>query len=107
MSMATVFRMAGLVIQLIVLLRWTFVLPLLSRTFVESTDPVVKTAALVTFQMVHQLGGVLLGEHIGQLFTIAWSVVIAGRLSHLKAMRRWKLGLHTLDPLFTCLAREN
>ena len=34
-----------------------------------------RRAAIITFKAIHQFGGVLLGEHLGQLFTIAWTVI--------------------------------
>jgi hypothetical protein len=38
---------------------------------------------------VHQFGGVLLGEHIGQLFTIAWTIMIAAAFDTLRLLPRW------------------
>jgi hypothetical protein len=39
--------------------------------------------------VVHQLGGVLLGEHIGQLFTIVWSVMVCVAILKRKLMPSW------------------
>ncbi|MCQ6956489.1 DUF4386 domain-containing protein [Mucilaginibacter sp. JC4] len=68
---ATTVGIIGLVVQMIGLLRWTFVVPVLADTFVHSTDPAVRSAVIVAFQTIHQFAGVLLGEHLGQLFTVA------------------------------------
>lgn len=37
----------------------------------------------------HQFGGVLLGEHLGQLFTIAWTVMLTISFASLKIVPRW------------------
>ena len=39
--------------------------------------------------MVNQFGGVLLGEHLGQLFTIAWTVMIATAFDKLRLFPKW------------------
>jgi hypothetical protein len=79
----------GLIIQMIGLLRWTFVVPVLADTFVSTTDEITRTAAIVAFETIHQFAGVMLGEHLGQLFTIAWTVMIAMALRQLKAIPAW------------------
>jgi hypothetical protein len=87
--MATTIGMIGLVVQMIGLLRWTFVVPVLADTFVHATDEATKAAAIVSFKTIHQFGGVILGEHLGQLFTIAWTVMISLSFARLKAMPTW------------------
>ena len=39
--------------------------------------------------MIHQFGGVLLGEHLGQLFTIIWTVFISAALLKAKIIPKW------------------
>ena len=70
-SWLTSIGIIGLVTQMIGLLRWTFVVPILSQNFIQG-DATGKAIAEGLFQMVHQFGGVVLGEHIGQIFTIIW-----------------------------------
>lgn len=48
-----------------------------------------KEASKVVFQAVHQLGGVLLGEHIGQLFTIAWTIAMSFTFYRLRIFPKW------------------
>lgn len=86
---ATVVGVAGLVVQVIGLLRWTFVVPVLADTFVHATDAATKSAAIVAFKTLHQFGGVVLGEHVGQLFTIAWTVLITLCIGKLKLFPKW------------------
>ena len=86
---ATTLGIIGLVVQMIGLLRWTFVVPVLADSYVNSTDAATKAAAVVAFKVIHQFGGVLLGEHLGQLFTIAWTVVLCLSFAKLKLFPKW------------------
>lgn len=61
--------------QLVGLLRWTLVVPVIAtHAAVHGDTPAV---ALV-FEVQHQLFGVLLGEHVGQLMLAAWTWVVLG-----------------------------
>jgi Domain of unknown function (DUF4386) len=86
---ATTIGIIGLVVQMIGLLRWTFVVPVLADTFVKSSDEAIKAAAIINFKLIHQFGGVLLGEHIGQLFTIIWTVILSITFAKLKMVPKW------------------
>jgi hypothetical protein len=73
LRIATTLGVIGAAGQIIGLLRWVFVVPVLAQVYLDPTSsPAAKEAALVVYQAFHQFGGVLLGEHIGQLFTIFW-----------------------------------
>ncbi|HTE32260.1 MAG TPA: DUF4386 domain-containing protein [Chryseolinea sp.] len=86
---ATTIGVTGLIVQMIGLLRWTFVVPVLADTFVSATSEATREAAIVSFKTIHQFAGVILGEHIGQLFTIAWTVLISIVHQRLDAIPRW------------------
>lgn len=86
---ATTIGIIGLIVQMIGLLRWTFVVPVLADTFVSATDGATKAAAVVAFKTIHQFAGVILGEHLGQLFTIAWTVLISASFAKLKLIPKW------------------
>ncbi len=86
---ATSIGVIGLIVQMIGLLRWTFVLPVLADSYVHATDEATKAAVVVGFKTIHQFAGVLLGEHLGQLFTIIWTVLISISLLKLKLMPKW------------------
>lgn len=88
-KVATTFGIIGLIVQMIGLLRWTFVVPVLSDAFVHATDESTKAAAIMAFKTIHQFGGVILGEHLGQLFTIVWTVLMTVTFSKLKLMPSW------------------
>jgi hypothetical protein len=72
------------------LLRWPFVVPVLARLY---TDPeataATREAVAAVFQAVHQYGGVVLGEHIGQTFTILWMILLSICLLHQGKLPRW------------------
>jgi len=86
---ATAIGVTGLIVQMIGLLRWTFVVPVLADNFVHAADESTKYAAIITFKVIHQFAGVLLGEHLGQLFTILWTVLISIVFAKLKVFPRW------------------
>lgn len=85
---ATVGVISGIV-QIIGLLRWTFVVPVLAKTYATTDNEMTKEAVKVVFQAVHQYGGVVLGEHIGQLFTIVWTLMLSTAFAKLRLMPRW------------------
>ncbi|MDB5015033.1 MAG: hypothetical protein JWQ25_3235, partial [Daejeonella sp.] len=77
------------VVQIIGLLRWVFVVPVLATAFVNSTNPSTQEAIKITFQAIHQFGGVLLGEHLGQLFTVIYTIFISIALLKLNIIPKW------------------
>jgi hypothetical protein len=84
----TTFGVISGIVQIIGLLRWVFVVPVLANTYITG-DAVTKTAAVVSFQTLHQFAGVLLGEHLGQLFTIIWAVMISIAFIRLAMFPKW------------------
>lgn len=75
---ATTLGVVSLFFQLMGLLRWVFVVPVLANLYMDTnTSSAMKEAILVNFQTIHHLFGVLLGEHLGQLFTIFWMAIIS------------------------------
>lgn len=84
----TIGIIAGIV-QIIGLLRWVFVVPMLATEFVNTTNPATQEAIKVLFTVIHQFSGALLGEHIGQLFTIIWTVFISVALLKVKFIPKW------------------
>ena len=103
--MATTIGVISLIVQMIGLLRWTFVVPVLADTFVNATDEATKAAAIVSFKTIHQFGGVILGEHLGQLFTIAWTVMITLSFAKLKLMPKWVNWLGFISSLIYLMAQ--
>ena len=71
------------------MLRWVFVIPVIANSYISAGDAATKTAAIISFQTIHQFAGVLLGEHIGQLFTIIWTVMISYAFIKLNFFPKW------------------
>ncbi len=103
--MATTMGVIGLIVQMIGLLRWTFVVPVLADTFVHAAEDATKAAAIVSFKTIHQFGGVILGEYVGQLFTIAWTIMITISLAQLKMMPKWVNWLGIISSVIYLLAQ--
>lgn len=103
--MATTIGVIGLIVQMVGLLRWTFVVPVLADSFVNATDEATKAAAIMSFKTVHQFAGVLLGEHLGQLFTITWTVLIAVSFAKLKLVPKWISWLGYISSFIYILAQ--
>lgn len=77
------------VVQIIGLLRWVFVVPVLATSFVQTSSAARREAISVSFQVLHQFAGVLLGEHLGQLLTIIWTVFISLALQKVRIIPTW------------------
>lgn len=69
--------LAGLA-QAIGLWRWVFVIPGLARVHADpAATPDAKLAAERAFDVLNQYGGVAIGEHLGQLLTALFVVMLA------------------------------
>ncbi len=101
---ATTLGVIGLLVQMIGLLRWTFVVPVLANNFISGNE-MVKEASKVAFQVVHQYGGVILGEHIGQLFTIFWTIMMTSAFAQLHLFPKWTIWLGYISSAIYLLAQ--
>lgn len=91
---ATTIGVIGFIVQVIGLLRWVFVIPVLARIFTDpATDSVTKAAIPAVFIAVHQYGGVILGEHIGQFLIIIWMSMISAIIYKSKMFSKWVASL--------------
>ncbi len=104
-SVATKIGVIGLIVQMIGLLRWTFVIPVLSNEFVGATDAATKAAATLSFKTIHQFAGVILGEHLGQLFTIVWTVLMSITFMKFKSVPKWVSILGIISSFIYLLAQ--
>lgn len=87
---ATTIGVIGFIVQVIGLLRWVFVIPVLARIFTDpGTDAVTKAAIPAVFIAVHQYGGVILGEHMGQFLIIIWMCIISGIIYKSNLFSKW------------------
>lgn len=86
---ATTLGVISAITQIVGLLRWTFVVPVLATQYVNAPDMATRQAAVVVFSAIHQYGGVVLGEHLGQLLTIAYTVLISRAFARLRLFPNW------------------
>lgn len=73
------------VVQLLGLLRWTFVVPFLAERWVAS--PADHATLELLYEAQHRLFGVMLGEHVGQLFMAAWTACVSVLARDAKPLR--------------------
>lgn len=73
----TTLGIAGGVAQIIGLMRWVFVVPVLARNFANSQSVAERSSIEISFITIHQFGGVLLGEYLGQLLTVIWTAAMS------------------------------
>jgi len=102
---ATMLAVISGIVQIIGLLRWTFVVPILAKTFATTNNESIRETCKIVFQVVHQYGGVVLGEHIGQLFTIAWVLIISSAFGKLRLMPKWIIWFGRVSVLIYLLAQ--
>ncbi|MCW7463694.1 DUF4386 domain-containing protein [Leptospira limi] len=87
---AVIFGVASLFFQLIGLLRWVFVVPILSNLYFDpNSSEIMKEVVLINFQTIHHLFGVLIGEHLGQLFIILWMLLLSIVLRKNQIFPKW------------------
>src|SRR3954454_3915593 len=88
LRVATAAGAASVLLSLIGFLRWVFVVPPLARAYVAG-DGITRAAVEAAWTAQHQLGGALLGEHLGQLLAICWSVLVSVVLLRDRLLPRW------------------
>jgi hypothetical protein len=65
-------------VQFLGLIRWAFAVPYLARIATDpAAAPASRNAADVVFQTLNRYLGVAVGEHLGYLFTGAWTALVA------------------------------
>jgi Domain of unknown function (DUF4386) len=77
LSLATAVGLLAALVQFLGLIRWPFAVPHLARTYADAaTSPAAKEAIDVIFQTLNRYLGVAIGEHLGCLFTGAWTALV-------------------------------
>ena len=103
---ATITGIIAFLVQVIGLLRWVFVVPVLAQMYVNPAASVsARETAVIVFQTIHQFGGVVLGEHMGQLFSIAWTVLLCLAAWRHGYFPRWLAGFGIASGLVYLLAQ--
>ena len=85
---ATYVGATSVVMSLIGFLRWVFVVPPLADSYVGG-DAMTQAAAAAAWTAQHQFGGALLGEHLGQLFAVGWSITLSVLIVRTAVLPRW------------------
>jgi hypothetical protein len=85
---ATYVGATSVVLSLIGFLRWVFVVPPLAASYVAG-DATTRAAVDAAWTAQHQFGGALLGEHLGQLLAIGWSVILSVLILRTRVLPRW------------------
>jgi hypothetical protein len=85
---ATFVGAASVLLSLIGFLRWVFVVPALAGSYIAG-DPTTQAAVAAAWTAQHQFGGALLGEHLGQLLVIGWSVTVSLLILRTGVLWRW------------------
>lgn len=81
--------LAGLV-QFLGLIRWVFIVPYLAQTYLDpAATASTREAVNVVFQAFHRYAGVAVGEHLGYLFTSAWTILISVAMMRAPMFRVW------------------
>jgi hypothetical protein len=75
LRVATYAGATSVVLSLMGFLRWVFVVPPLASSYATG-DATTKAAVEAAWTAQHQYGGALLGEHLGQLLAIGWSLTL-------------------------------
>jgi uncharacterized protein DUF4386 len=88
LRVATYVGATSVLLALIGFLRWVFVVPPLADSYVNG-EAATRAAADAAWTAQHQLGGALLGEHLGQLLAIAWSVTLSVIILRIRVLPRW------------------
>lgn len=82
LALATSVGILASLVQFLGLIRWPFAVPHLARTFTDPTSSTAtKEAVDVSFQTLNRYLGVAVGEHLGYLFTGAWTGLAAVALN--------------------------
>jgi hypothetical protein len=85
---ATFVGAASVLLALVGFLRWVFVVPALADSYAAG-DPTTQAAVAAAWMAQHQFGGALLGEHLGQLLAIGWSITVSVLILRSGVLARW------------------
>jgi hypothetical protein len=78
LAAATFMGVLSGILQAVGLMRWVFVIPILAKLYVDpKTSETTREAISVVYQAVHQYGGVIIGEQLGQLLLIGWTLGVS------------------------------
>jgi hypothetical protein len=74
---SAIFGVLSGLVQGLGLLRWPLLVPMLATQYHAATTPEERNVVSVVFNAFHQYVGVVVGEHLGYLFTGAWTILLS------------------------------
>ena len=90
MAVATTIGVLAGLVQVLGLIRWTFVVPYLAKAYFEpDSSQATKDSISIVFQAFHRYAGVAIGEHLGYLFTSIWTAFIALAITQSPPFNAW------------------
>ena len=90
MALATTIGVLAGLVQFMGLIRWTFLVPYLAKTYFEAdSSQATKDSIAVVFQAFHRYAGMALGEHLGYLCTSIWTAFIALAITQSTQFSAW------------------
>ena len=97
---ASVLGIASAVAQATGLLRWVFVVPALAANYVDpDSSEATRQAVVVTFDSIHRLGGMVIGEAVGQLLLAGWTALTVRHLVRAGLVPSWLSYIGAIIPL--------
>ncbi|WEO77360.1 DUF4386 domain-containing protein [Cryobacterium sp. SO2] len=94
LSLGSIVGVVAGVVQFLGLIRWPFLVPYLARVSAEpDATPARKEAVDVVFQAFNRYLGVAVGEHLGLLFTGAWSILVGAAITQADLLPDWLGGV--------------
>ncbi|MFE4108543.1 DUF4386 domain-containing protein [Almyronema epifaneia] len=90
LPMAALLGVLSGVLQAIGLMRWVFVIPVLANLYTDPQASVAtREAVSIVYRAVHQYGGVVIGEHLGQLLLIGWTLGLGWAMRSSVLFKSW------------------
>jgi hypothetical protein len=98
MALATTIGILAGLVQFLGLIRWTFLVPHLAKTYFEpNSSQSTRDSIAIVFQAFHRYAGMAIGEHLGYLCTSIWTALIALAITQSSQFNIW-LGWAGLIP---------
>lgn len=90
MAIATTIGVLAGLVQFMGLIRWTFLVPYLAKSYFEpNSSPATRDSISVVFQAFHRFAGMAIGEHLGYLCTSIWTALIALAITQSSQFSDW------------------
>jgi hypothetical protein len=94
LAAATTIGVVAGALQLVGLMRWPFLVPVLASIWKdEKATPAHKDAAEVVFEAAHRFIGGGLGEHLGYLLTAVWTILVSVAIIQTHIVSPWLAAL--------------